>query len=134
MMITLVIFLPVLIVFIYLGYRKYLQHQRRIMNDELILKLAKEGQTLTPDIVEAIRRDEKKPSASEQKGVASADSYQKLCTGGALVVGGLIVLIRNRVFGLVMIVIGLFTLAQGAALYLSCKDQNTTASSDQKEE
>lgn len=120
--ITLVIFLPILLVFLYLGYRRYLQHERQRLNDELILKLAREGQTLTPDLINTIRKEEKKDEA--QSSGMPANFYEKLCTGGALILGGLIVLIRNRSFALIMIIFGLFLAAQGLALYLSCKNEN----------
>lgn len=118
--VSVVIFMPILLVFLYLGYRHYLTHQKRIMNDELILKLAREGQTLTPEIIESIRHDEEKKQDDSMSSTLS-EAYQKLCTGGALILGGLIVLIRNRVVALVMITLGLFIAAQGLALYLSNK-------------
>lgn len=115
--VTLVAFMPVLLLFIYLCYRRYLYYQDKRRNDELIVRMAKEGQQLTPELIEAIRRDEKKqPQTADQ---AASEAYQKLCIGGALVVGGLVVLIRNREFAIIMIVVGLFMAAQGLALWLS---------------
>lgn len=121
--VTLVIFLPILIFFCYLGYKKYLKHQRRQLNDELIVNLAHQGQTLTPEMIAAIRcdEDEKKPATAEEH---SSESYQKLCTGGALLIGGAIVCLRNRAFGMIMLIIGLFVVAQGLALWLSHRNES----------
>lgn len=120
--VSLVIFMPLLLVFLYLCYRRYLQSQRRRANDELILKLARDGQALTPDIIQSIRQEEDKKD-SDNKPI---NPYEKICTGVALIIGGLVVLIRNRVFAIVMIVCGLFLAAQGLAIYLSNRKQEST--------
>lgn len=123
--VALVIFLPILIVFCYMGYKKYLQHQRRQLNDELIIRLAREGQTLSPEVIAAIRtEEEKKPEAKGSQ--PSSDAYQKLCTGGALLIGGAVVCLRNRVFGLIMLIVGLFVVAQGLALWLGQRDNTSS--------
>lgn len=116
--VSLVIFLPLLMLFLYLGYRKYLQHQRRKLNDELILRLARDGQNLTPELVDTIRQDEKKKTTPKN---AMAEAYNKMCVGAALILGGLVVLLRNRVFAVIMVVCGLFLASQGLALYLATK-------------
>lgn len=121
--VTLVIFLPILVVFCYLGYRRYLQLQQRRLNDDLIVRLAREGQTLTPELVNTIREDEQAESNQDKSTRLSNDAYQKLCTGGALCIGGIIVCLRNRVFGLILLIVGLFTVAQGLALWLSSRDK-----------
>ena len=115
---SIIFILPPLIVFCYLGYKKYLQHQRRKLNDELIVRLSNQGQTLTADMITAIRRDEdtKTPATTDE---LNSEAYQKLCTGGALLIGGAIVCLRNRFIGIIMLIIGLFTAAQGLALWLS---------------
>lgn len=125
--ITLVIFLPILLVFLYLCYRHYLQHQRRQLNDELILKLAQEGQTLTPELVDTIRKEENKNNKESGEENIRSEAYQKMCTGAALILGGLIVLIRNRVFALIMIIFGIFIISQGVALYLTDKNNGQNA-------
>lgn len=123
--ITLVIVLPALLTLIYRCYLHHLHHQRRILNDELILRLAREGQQLTPELVETIRKEEDDTAeGNEQPKDALSQSYQRLCTGGALVLGGLVVLLRNRAFGLLMVVFGLFLAARGLALYLIHRQDN----------
>lgn len=117
-----VIILPLLLILVFLGYRKYLQEQRKTMNDELIVKLAREGQTLTPELIDTIRNGEEVVKESNN---ASAECYNKLCTGGALVIGGLIVLLRNRMFAIIMMLIGLLVVAQGLALYLTLRKQQS---------
>lgn len=117
-----VIVLPLLLILVFLGYRKYLQEQRKTMNDELIVKLAREGQTLTPELIDTIRNGEEVVKESNN---ASAECYNKLCTGGALVIGGLIVLLRNRMFAIIMMLIGLLVVAQGLALYLTLRKQQS---------
>lgn len=117
-----VIILPLLLILVFLGYRKYLQEQRKTMNDELIVKLAREGQTLTPELIDTIRNGEEVVKESNN---ASAECYNKLCTGGALVIGGLIVLLRNRMFAIIMMLIGLLVMAQGLALYLTLRKQQS---------
>lgn len=119
--IFMVILLPVLIVFCYLGYKKYLQFRRRKLNDDLIVRLAQQGQNLTPELIDTIRRDEKS-GLSTASSNPSEDAYQKLCIGGALCIGGIIVCLRNRAIGLIMLIVGLFTLAQGLALWLISRD------------
>lgn len=122
--VSIVFVLPPLIVFCYLGYRKYLQHQRRHLNDELIVNLANQGQTVTPEMIEAIRsnEDEKKTSKTSEH---VSEAYQKLCTGAALLIGGAIVCLRNRPFGMIMLIIGLFVVAQGLALWLSHRNESS---------
>lgn len=117
-----VVLLPVLTVFCYLGYKKYLQHQRRQLNDELIVRLAQQGQTLTPELIDSIRQEEKTDTQLASRNT-STEAYQKLCVGGALCISGALVCLRNRVIGLIMLVIGLFTAAQGLALWLSSRDK-----------
>ena len=119
---SIVILLPVLIVFCYLGYRKYLQHQRRKLNDELIVQLAQQGQKLTPELIDTIRQEEKRNGQPASRNI-SPDAYQKLCVGGAFCVGGAIVCLRNRGFGIIMLIVGLFVVAQGLALWLSSRDK-----------
>ena len=113
-----VVLLPVLIVFCYLGYKKYLQHQRRKLNDDLIVRLAQQGQQLTPELIDSIRQEEKNNEQTTPSNTSS-DAYQKICIGGALCIGGAIVCLRNRFIGIIMLIIGLFTAAQGLALWLS---------------
>lgn len=120
--VTLVIFLPILVLFCYLGYRRYLQLQHRKLNDDLIVRLAREGQTLTPELINAIRQEEQEETIQDKSTRLSNDAYQKFCTGGALCIGGGIVCLRNRVFGLILLIIGLFTVAQGLALWLSSRN------------
>lgn len=114
--------LPILVVFCYLGYKKYLQHQRRKLNDDLIVRLAQQGQELTPELIDTIRQEEKKNEQTNPSNTSN-EAYQKLCTGGALCIGGAIVCLRNRVFGLIMLIVGLFTVAQGLALWLSSRNK-----------
>lgn len=119
--VALVIFLPILVVCCYLGYRNYLQFQHRKTNDDLIVRLAREGQTLTPELIDTIRQNEQGPTEDEKKMQLSNEAYQKLCTGGAMLIGSAIICLRNRFFGLVMFIIGLFIFAQGLALWLSSR-------------
>lgn len=119
---SIIFILPPLIVFCYLGYKKYLQHQRRKLNDDLIVRLAQQGQKLTPELIDTIRQEEKKNEQTNPSNISN-EAYQKLCTGGALCIGGAIVCLRNRFFGLIMLIVGLFTVAQGLALWLSSRNK-----------
>lgn len=123
--VTLVIFMPMLVMFCYLGYRRYLHHQRQQLNDELILRLAQQGQTLTPELIDAVRKDEKKGNTTKSKEKTLNEAYNRICTGSALLLGGVVLCLRNRVLGCMMLIASFFVIAQGVALWLSGRESDS---------
>lgn len=57
--------LPILLTFLYLGYRLKKKHDREKLEAQLLIDLAKSGQTLTPELIEKLKREPEKAKEAE---------------------------------------------------------------------
>ena len=115
----LVIGLPVLVVFLFLGYNIKKRHDRERLASQTIVELAKTGQPLTPELISSLkaegqRSDEDLPREGR---TARAVGMSKLLEGvGFLLAAAAICYVMNPRTGVWFLIPGFFLLAQGIGL------------------
>ncbi len=121
---------PILSLFISLCYIVGLRSRRRRENDKLILALTDKGQVLTPELIAAIREDDKIRKNTPTMG----NAYRKLFMGLGLIICGVIVFIAiNHVIAAFFWIFGICIMCQGVALWLAVRSANAASNPTENE-
>ena len=109
-----VIGLPVLVVFFFLGYNLKKRHDRERLASQTIVELAKTGQPLTPELISSLKAEGQR---SDEERTARAVGMSKLLEGvGFLLAAAAICYVMNPRTGVWFLIPGFFLLAQGIGL------------------